>query len=398
MRLTSDELKKVMKDNGVEKIWSWSKVNTFMTSPYEYFLKYIKHEKEDLGSAYAPMGSICHECLEKLYSGEIGQEDMLDIFEDGWLTTIDIADLKFDRNDETKNDSIKTKYKANLEHFFLTHKPIKYKTIVEQFATAMIGGNLLQGYIDLMFKDEKGNYHIIDFKTSTKYTGKTAEEKCGQLVVYAIALHQKGIPFEKIKIGWNFLKYVGVDCQQKNGKIKERIIERNKLGESLQSSAKTWLKHFGYEDKMDDYLMQMIDTNGIDCLPSEVKEMFTLKDAYVYVDLTDKLIESWENAVISNIKDAEMREEDYEKTHNEKIFWDLPEQVEKESFYFATLCGYSASKHKPYAEYLEKLEAKKNGNVDMYGGVGADTEEICCKTESGKAETDDLDLSWLNEI
>ena len=398
MRLTSDELKKVMKKKGVDRVWSWSKINTFMTSPYEYFLKYILHEEEDLSSAYAPMGSICHECLEKLYSGEIGQEDMLDIFEDGWLTTIDIADLKFDRNDETKNDSIKTKYKANLEHFFLTHKPIKHKTIVEQFVTAMIGGNLLQGYIDLMFKDEEENYHIIDFKTSTKYTGKAAEEKCGQLVVYAIALHQLGIPFEKIKIGWNFLKYVGVDCQQKNGKTKERIIERNKLGESLQSNVKTWLKHFGYEDKMDDYLMEMIDTNSIECLPSEVKEMFVLKDAYVYVDLTDKLIENWENTIISNIKDIEMREKDYDETYNEKIFWDLPKQVESESFYFATLCGFSANKHKPYAEYLEKLETKKNGNVDMYGGVGVDTSEICCKTESGKTATDDLDLSWLNEI
>ena len=34
---------------------------------------------------------------------EIEYKDMIGEFADGWLTAIDIADLKFDRNDEEKN-------------------------------------------------------------------------------------------------------------------------------------------------------------------------------------------------------------------------------------------------------------------------------------------------------
>ena len=125
MRLTKEELEQVKKDFNVDKLWSWSKVNTFITSPYEYYLKYIVHSKEDRQDcSYATLGSICHSVLEDFYSNKIKYEEMLDVFEDGWLTAIDIVDLKFDRNDKTRNQSIGTKYKNNLLHFFEHHSII----------------------------------------------------------------------------------------------------------------------------------------------------------------------------------------------------------------------------------------------------------------------------------
>ena len=66
--------------------------------------------------------------------------------------------------------------------------------------------------------------------------------------MYSIALHQMGIPFEKIKIAWNFLKYQCVTVQSKKGVKKVREIERFELGEKLQANAKMWLKEFGYEE------------------------------------------------------------------------------------------------------------------------------------------------------
>ena len=94
-RLTKEELKKVMDKYKVNTLWSWSKIDTFLTSPYEYYLKYVLHKKEDKDNcSYATLGSITHNTIEDFYSGKIEYHEMIEQFEDGWLTAIDIANLK----------------------------------------------------------------------------------------------------------------------------------------------------------------------------------------------------------------------------------------------------------------------------------------------------------------
>ena len=398
-RLTGEELRAVMKKYGVDELWSWSKVDTAINSMYEYFLKYVLRVKEDrTDCAYAPLGGICHSTIEDFYSGKIKYKDMIEQFNDGWVTAIDIADLKFDRNDAEKNNSISGKYKMNLEHFFRTHKKIPYKVVLEQFMTAKIGDHVFQGYIDATYKDEDDNYHIVDWKTSTKYSGKTAEEKCGQLVVYAIGLNQAGVPMDKIKICWNFLKYVSIQYKQKNGVVKTREVERNKIGESLQSNAKVWLKEYGYADKMDNYLKLLLDANSIEVLPEEVQNMYTISDCYVYIPLTQELIDRWVNTIIATIADVKLREADYAETKNNKAFWDTDESVQAQSYYFATLCGYSPNLHLPYKSYLDKLDSMKNGS-SMFGGVGSDSEDVVHTTTNVvHKDNENVDLSWLDNI
>ena len=396
-RLTYEELEQIKKKHNVSRLWSWSRVNCFMTSPYEYYLKYVIHQKEDIDNcAYAPMGGICHTTIEDFYNGDIEYDNMVEQFHDGWTTAIDIADLKFDRNDETKNDNISKKYKYNLEHFFKTHNKIPYNVALEKFMLTKIGSNVFQGYIDAIYKDSDGNYHIVDWKTSTKYSGKTAEEKSGQLVVYAIGLSQVGVPIDKIKICWNFLKYVSIQYQQKNGAVKTREVERYKIGESLQSNAKMWLKAFGYEDEVDDYLKLLLDTNNIEVLPKEVQEKYVVSDCYVYVPLTQELIDKWTSEIISTINDISMREKDYEETESEMCFWDSDESVKSQSYYFATLSGYSANLHKPYKAYLEKLDATKNG-MNIFDGIGSEADNNVATTDK-VIRKNDVDLSWLDNI
>lgn len=63
------------------------------------------------------------------------------------------------------------------------------------------------------------------------------------MVIYAEGIRQAlNIPLEDIVCEWNFLKYVTVTIEQKNGKKKDRYIERNSIGESLINTAKMWLK------------------------------------------------------------------------------------------------------------------------------------------------------------
>lgn len=397
MRLTSEELQKVKEKYGVDELYSWSKVNTFMTSPYEFYLQYILHKKPDVDNcAYAPMGGICHSIIEDYYSNKIDYEDMVVNFEDGWTTAIEIANLLFDRNDETKNNNIKNKYKEDLIYFFKNHKPIKNKVELERFLSAKIGDYVLQGYADAITKDEDDNFVIIDWKTSTKYSKKALEEHSGQLTVYAIALMQLGIPLSKIRCAFNFLKYCTIEYEQANGAVKTRDIERFELGEKLQSNLKVWLKKLGYEDKMDNYLKMVIDTNNLDCLPEDVKGKYKISDCYCYIDLNEKLVEKWTNEIIATIKDIELRRKDWEETRSDKVWWDTDESVKAQSYYFSTLCGFSANLHKPYAKYLARLEAAQNG-ADMFGGLlGNSTTSTTSKVIDNKSE--ELDLSWLDSI
>lgn len=394
-RLSYDELENIKKKHNVERLWSWSKMNTYMTSKFEYFLKYILKSKEDrCDSCYTTLGTICHDTLDKFYEGKIKFEDMIDDYNDGFTTAIVIADLKFNRSDEEKNKSIGDKYNDNLIHFFKNHTVYKHKMFIEKPIVVNINGNVFVGYIDAVYKDDDGYCHILDFKSSSIYTGNTLAENSGQLVLYSIGLHQLGIPLDKIKPQFNFLKYCTIKYEQKNGTIKYRNVERCKIGESLQSNAKTWLKHFGYEP--DEYLKQMLDVNGIDCLPKEVKAKYEITDCHVDVVLNESIVEKWTNLITTTLQDIKLREKDYEETKSVECFWDDEEDVKRESYYFANLCSYSATKHLPYKAYLEKFEASQK-NDDMFGGLlGEETVSKSSNVIDNKSS--ELDLSWLENI
>ena len=204
----------------------------------------------------------------------------------------------------------------------------------------------------------------------------------------------------KIRICWNFLKYVSIQYEQANGAVKTREVERCKIGESLQTNAKMWLKKLGYTEQVDDYLKLLLDTNDIKCLPKEVQEKYIISDCYVYVSLTDELINRWKETIISTINDIELREKDYEETHSDKAFWDTDESVEAQSYYFSTLCGYSPNLHLPYKAYLERTEKAKDG--DVFSGVGSSTVESSPVAQTNKVihqkDPENVDLSWLDNI
>ena len=395
-RLTNEELEQVKRKYNTKELYSWSRLETFRNSPYEYFLSYVLHKKPDReDSIYGVLGSQVHDILEKFYSNEIDYNSMIELFEDSWITCYDIAKLCFVRNDETKNKSIADKYKINLEHFFTYHKKIPYNVALEKFLTAKIDDYVLQGYCDLLYKNNSGKYVIVDWKTSSYFNEKTAEEKCGQLVVYAQSLMQAGIKMEDILICWNMLKYCNVEVSMKNGNKKTRTIERYKLGESLVSNARMWLKDCGCdEEETDNYIKQLIDSNSISCLPIETQNKFSIEDCYVYVPLSQKLIDKWNKEIITTIKDIELRLNDYNQTHNDKVWWDTESSVKEQSYYFANLSGFSANLHLPYKAYLQKLEALQNNNNNIFGNLlGNNT-----STLSNEIIPNDDSLEWLNNI
>lgn len=219
---------------------------------------------------------------------------MLEVYEDS-LFKMNCAELKYNRSDSEKNDAIADKYENCIRHFFKNHQMIKCPHKVEHFIIIKISNEIyMQGYVDMLYIetyiDENGNekkrVHIVDWKTYTRYQGKKIDEECGQLVIYAEGILQAlNVPLEDIICEWNFLKYVTVTIEQKNGNKKVRYIERNVIGESLVNTAKMWLKHFGYEDETEKYIDEMVLHNNIDCLPPEVRNKFKIKDLIRIISL-----------------------------------------------------------------------------------------------------------------
>lgn len=251
--------------------------------------------------------------------------------------------------------------------FFKNHNLITFPHKVEHFITIKISDDIyMQGYIDMLYvesyKDENGNekkrVHIVDWKTSTRYQGAKIDAECGQLVIYAEGIRQAlNIPLEDIVCEWNFLKYVTVTIEQKNGKKKDRYIERNSIGESLINTAKMWLKNFGYEDDIDKYVDEMVLNNNIDCLPDEVREKFEIHDCYVQVPLTEEKINDLKEDIINTVEEINSKEREYKNSEDENIFWQ--EVTDADEFRLATLSGYSRSLHKPYDQYLKEKELFK---------------------------------------
>jgi len=359
MRKTNEELEQIKKDLNCSRLWSWSRINTYTNDSYEYLLKYILRTPEDRNdSIYGASGNAVHTITEDFYKGKLTNKQMLEEYEDR-LFEFNTMGLKYDRSDDDKNQKIASKYEDCIRHFLLNHKKATDKPIIEPFILIKIGNQYFQGYIDMLHverRDSRKKIIITDFKTSSIYKGKKLIENAGQLLLYGIGMHQKtGVSYEDIIVGFNFMKYVDVIYTQKKGDKKVRQIERNVIGKSLQSNAKMWLKDSGYsEDDIDIYLSQMIDTNGIECLPKEIQKKFEISDCFVEVDLTEEIINQHKEYITNIINEIIQKENEFAKTKDKNIFW--KDVTREDSYYHANLCGYSSSIHMPYRKYLEEAD------------------------------------------
>lgn len=366
-RKTSEELKKICDKYKVDTLWSWSRYNTYKTDSYSYYLKYVKNIKEDRkDSIYSVSGGYCHDILEKYYNGTINQIEMINEYEDS-LMLMAIADYKYDRTDDDKNELIANKYENCIKHFFRHHKKSdNINILLELFCTAQISEDIIfQGYIDncdIINDNGKRKIIITDYKTSTIYKGEKLEKESGQLYLYAEAVRQKTkLSLDDIQIRYLFLKYVNVKYQQANGAWKERQIERNQIGNKLASTATMWLKKLGYNP--DDYINDVILYNSIESLPDNVKEKFIIGDCYIYLPLTQERIDNLKTDIIKTITEINNKTKQYNDSGDDKIFW--TDVTEKNEYFLAVLSGYSRNLHKPFNEYLKAKEMYNIENNDI---------------------------------
>lgn len=373
MRLSKEELDKIAAEAGKYGLWSYSRFSTYRTSPYEYFLSYIKHEdpETEVVSAYAGLGGAAHDILENLYEGgcELTNEEMFEKWNEDWVYNVDFIGAKFNRADDEKNQWLQERYKENVDLFFMNYKPIPYKVYCEKHVVIKVGEVTFHGYIDAAFQKEDGTVEICDFKTSTIFTGKQVDLHAHQLALYAEGMRQMGVPKEKIKCYFNFLKYATVYRLKADGKgWIQGTYERRLIGQKLSSKITSWCKRLKYsEEEINAAVAQAMTDNGIDNLPEELKSKFRIECARIYIDDPFAIFDSFKDEAEETIKEIYEKTKLYEETHDETIFYDSEEQLKENSYYLSMITDYSISQLKPYAEYLKRKEEEQTANEDLLG-------------------------------
>lgn len=345
------------KYGNIGMIWSYSRLGTYHNCTYEYYLSRImKYKSED--NIYSKCGSVAHDILEDFYNNRISYEKMIDKFNDDFLI-IEMSDFKFSSDDE-KNLKMRQKYKNCINHFFKNHKIVNEKVLTEREIWIDIDGNIFIGYVDAIHKE--GDYYIItDYKTSsiTEYKGKKLHDKQKQLLLYALGLNQLGVPLDKIKIRWNFLKYTNVSYQLKNGKIKTSQAERHKWVDAIKTPLKKdILSVYGVEDfeadiKVSDY----IKINSLHGLDKSIQDKYILDDCYVYGEVTEENIEELKHEMVKDINDIINKGKD-------ECNWEREEINKGEEYYCSVLCGMRKI-CKYYKDYLKTLDDNYKEENDL---------------------------------
>lgn len=173
-------------------IWSYSRISSFNSCPYKFFLTYIKPCSQQ-PLFFSGYGSFIHELLADYYSGKKSREDVVNEYLTEFRTRI------IGRAPDKK---IFTNYfHQGLSHLKGLVKPKNRILAVEDKVSFQVGGYPFIGYIDLLLQDpENGDITILDHKsrslkqrsTRGRYT-KSDEELdryLRQLYLYAIPIER----------------------------------------------------------------------------------------------------------------------------------------------------------------------------------------------------------------
>lgn len=194
-----------------KELFSFSKIETFHTCKRSYYYNYIEKNRGG-DNIYSYTGTVVHELTQAMIQKEITNKEAVRRF----IASIDAAEML---ELPWISENVKNNYVSCITHFLENYVPVENDAImIEDYFEIDINGVIMRGYIDIWYKANK-EIHIIDLKTSTKFSKKDLPKKSRQLLIYGIAMSEK-YPDYKIILQFNMMKYV-----LRNGKL----FERNKL-------------------------------------------------------------------------------------------------------------------------------------------------------------------------
>lgn len=360
-RKIDPELKKLYDDN--KKVYSISRLNTLNQCEYQAYLKYIEGLKGENVGIYGILGGKTHDTIEACIKGEANSDDLKQIIQQE-LSDLEMFGIEFPV-DKNGNSAIKDNWIANMTRFseeFTTPKGI-FDT--EKLLIYPIDeDHYMIGYADAIRHNSKNKNKVwlIDWKTSSQFTGEHLIEAGRQLVIYKLALEKLGLEVEKCS--WCMVKYCITTYEQyvkksKEYVKKEKISEWRNLIKDLKNVIEKFLKEEGYDDvDIECYIHDCLKVNSFDPLPDVIKNKFNTKIYVRDYEITDDIIDETINYIKSSI-------DKFEEYGNEELNY-KPCDCNKNSFFCNALCDYGgkSGQCKYWIDFCNTFEKKSNEDED----------------------------------
>lgn len=345
-KLEPKEKLKYLRDNNIE-VYSISKLGTLDECYLEYKLTYIdKLQGEDNVNGF--LGSKVHSILENKVNGKDINftEQLKDDFKEAEFLGYNFP-----------TDKMKEKWENDILNFAKDYKVPHYKkSETEKLFVFEMDNKFIQGIIDLLIYNEDGTVDIMDYKTSSKFSGSELPIKGRQLILYGLAMEQQGYKVRELM--WNMLKYVQISYKLKNGKTKTTIAERGYIVEKLQNDISKELRTLGYNEfEVEAMILSGLEQNSLEVFPKQIQDKYIIEDYIVKYDFSE------ENKTELRMF-AEAKINEIETMKNKEDYWE-PKQITKwNSFYCENLC--SRKKHcqawQDYKELQDRIkEEEKEG-------------------------------------
>lgn len=306
----------------------------------EYYNTYIKKNR-GISNCYGEVGSEMHDYIENVYRGNIVDTSDFNQKLHNKLLELEIMDLDF------PSEVIKNSFVKDMDHFTKNFNKLDGNFTLEKMFVTQIGEQYLLGYIDAIQVDEEDNTNIIDWKTSSRFTGSKLQHAGRQLVIYKLGLEKtSGININEIK--WAMLKYINVCWKLKNGNIKKKMVNRGKLIKEMKNTFEKEMLNSGmYEIEVGMILMLAESNNSFKDLPSMITDKYWLEDCFVEYEATEEIIKEVEDYVVNTIEEIESKDIHIESE------W-KPLDFDKEgTFYCNTLCS-----HRKTCQFIKEYNLK----------------------------------------
>lgn len=365
-RLTREQTQKLIEMYGVDRLWSYSRFNSYLEDPWRYAMLYIKKVKNEQ-NVYSHWGTVSHDLVQGYYDGEHSYEDMIRIFDEKVMEyNLDPDALKF------PSEKVRDGYFKNLRVYFQNTEIIPHKVKNEQAVLIPLYDKkreedvVFVGYIDSMYVDEDGVTNIIDFKTSSKgsFTGRKLVDTARQLKLYCIGIHKtQGIPYENIRMRFDLMKYYDVQYKQKNGKIGSSKQERASWVSTQLSKLRKDLFELGYDPfEVDAILEESVENNSIKNLPQEVQDKFNLANCWVDITIDSEEADELEELVCDVVAEIKEKEALAIKEGFDVAFPE-PEINASNRFFYENLAPNLLKHHEGYKNEQAILNAREGNSV-----------------------------------
>ena len=346
------EMDKRLKELKVQgkHLYSISKLNTIHQCKYQAYLNYILHEKQK-DNIWACAGSIIHDRLEGCLKGINTPQDIKSAIDDE-LENFQMLDIDFPL-DKNGNPTIRNNWVANMTKFAEMFKPWVGNFETEQLVILPINDNaVMQGYVDVISHNDDGTVDVIDWKTSSQFTGDHLIEAGRQLAFYTMALEAEGLTVRSAK--WVMLKYYEATYKLKNGKFKTKVGEWRNLVSDLSGIIEKYLLELGIDEISADVMLT--EAKKTNTIPKELSQLITVSPYIREYELTDDV----KAETMQYIKDTIAEYEGIEE-------W-KPCNCKNNSYFCANLCGYGgkSGKCKHWIDYCETFEKKSDDEEDLF--------------------------------